>query len=165
MKYTYLETMKQAATEQMTVLTAGLTGWDLRDALSESAKTVADSIVNGLSDEEIAQSFAKLTQEHEEHRWEDVEKFPSPFSEYTASNKKGIRSYTVERKEELVKKGKHIVDIINVSLTLRYDFANGSPVEVCTEKAWSKDTSDLTAAMKTALWKQAYKLAVKFRSA
>lgn len=165
MNYTYLETMKKATAEQMTVITAGLTGWDLRDALSESAKKVADSIVNGLTDEEVAESFARLTQEHEEHRWEDAEKYPCPFDGYTASNKKGIRTYTVERKEELVKKGKHIVDIINASLTLRYDFENGSPVEVYTEKAWSKDASDLTAAMKTALWKQAYKLAAKFHSA
>ena len=163
MKYTYLETMKQAAAEQMKILTAGLTGWDLRDALSESAKKVADSIVNGLTDEEVAQSFAKLTQEHEEHRWEHVEKYPCPFDGYTLNNKNGHRNYTIERKDRVVKERGRIVDIIDESTTLSYDFTNGSPIAVYTRTAykWSEDANALTAAMKKALWKQAFKLCFK----
>lgn len=165
MKYTYLEAMKKAAAEQMAVLTAGLTGWDLRDALSESAKKVADSIVNGLTDEEVATSFAKLTQEREEHRWEDVEKYPCPFDGYTLNDKNGHRNYTIERKDKVIEKRGQIVDIIYDSTILRYDFVNGAPIAVYTRTAykWSKDTSDITTAMKKALWKQAYKLAKKTR--
>ena len=163
MKYTYLETMKKATAEQMEIITAGLTGWDLRDALSESAKKVADSIVNGLTDEEIAQSFAKLTQEHEEQRWEHVKKYPCPFDEYTLNDKNGHRNYVIERKERIFKEQGQIVDIINESTTLRYDFTNGSPIAVYTRAAykWIENANALTAAMKTALWKQAFKLCFK----
>lgn len=175
MKYPYLETTKKAVAEQMASLTDGLTGWDLRDAISGSAKKAADSIVNGMTDEDIAKNFAKLAQEYEKHRinyaedwYENGVDYPSPFDGISYGENDSIK-YCIERKEHLEKDRRgRILNILDFSTILRYDLTSGSPIEVCkgfgrANYKWSEDATDLTEAMKTALWKNAYRLAKNTR--
>jgi len=165
MKYTFLETMKQATKAQMNVLVDGYTKEELQDVVTNFAKKVADQIVEGLTNEAVAESFQKLVEEQEDNRWEDYEIYPCPFDEYTTSNKLGVRIYTVEYKKDIVKNGQCGFELVNRSVDLRYDFKNGKPLEVWKNRTWSKDESDLTNAMKKALWKQAFLLALQYRSA
>jgi hypothetical protein len=165
MKYNFLETMKQATRAQMNVLTDGYTKEELRDVVSNFAKKVADQEVESLTNEAVAESFQKLVEEHEDNRWESYEIYPCPFDGYTTSNRLGIRIYTVEHKKDIVKNGQCGFELVNKSIELRYDFKNGKPIEVWKNRTWSKDESDLTNAMKKALWNQLFLLALQYRAA
>jgi hypothetical protein len=165
MKYDFLETMKQATKAQMNVLTDGYTKEELRGVVSNFAKKVADQAVESLTNEAVAESFQKLVKEQEDNRWESREIYPCPFDGYTTSNKLGNRIYTIDYNVVMADNGECGLERINKSLDLRYDFKNGNAIEVWKNRRWITDADDVTNAMKRALWKQAFLLAMQYRSA